>query len=282
MSLSPLEPGEYRDIVQRALDEDLGGARDVTTDATVPAIARARGVFVANGDCVVAGLDVAFECFRAMDSAVQITVRKADGERCRAGETIAEIAGSARTLLVGERTALNFLQRMSGIATLAARYVDAAGGRITILDTRKTTPTLRELEKYAVRAGGATNHRFGLFDAVLIKDNHIAMAGGVRRAIDKVRAHHPEMAIEVEADTLAQVDEALASGADTILVDNMPLNDIRDAVLRCAGRAKIEISGGVTLDRIPQLASTGADYVSAGALAHSAPAADISFDIAPV
>ena len=282
MSLSPLEPAEYRDIVQRALDEDLGGARDVTTDATVPAIARARGVFIANADCVVAGLDVAFECFRAMDSAVQITVRKPDGERCRAGETIAEIAGSARTLLVGERTALNFLQRMSGIATLAARYVDAAGGRITILDTRKTTPTLRELEKYAVRAGGATNHRFGLFDAVLIKDNHIAMAGGVRHAIEKVRAHHPDMAIEVEADTLAQVDEALASGADTILVDNMPLNDIRDAVLRCAGRAKIEISGGVTLDRIPQLASTGADYVSAGALTHSAPAVDISFDIAPV
>jgi len=282
MSLSPLEPAEYRDIVQRALDEDLGGARDVTTDATVPAIARARGVFIANADCVVAGLDIAFECFRAMDSAVQITVRKPDGERCRAGETIAEIAGSARTLLVGERTALNFLQRMSGIATLAARYVDAAGGRITILDTRKTTPTLRELEKYAVRAGGATNHRFGLFDAVLIKDNHIAMAGGVRRAIEKVRAHHPDMAIEVEADTLAQVDEALASGADTILVDNMPLNDIRDAVLRCAGRAKIEISGGVTLDRIPQLASTGADYVSAGALTHAAPAVDISFDIVPV
>jgi nicotinate-nucleotide pyrophosphorylase (carboxylating) len=282
MSLSPLEPAEYRDIVQRALDEDLGGARDVTTDATVPAIARARGVFIANADCVVAGLDVAFECFRAMDSAVQITVRKPDGERCRAGETIAEIAGSARTLLVGERTALNFLQRMSGIATLAARYVDAAGGRITILDTRKTTPTLRELEKYAVRAGGATNHRFGLFDAVLIKDNHIAMAGGVRHAIEKVRAHHPDMAIEVEADTLAQVDEALASGADTILVDNMPLNDIRDAVLRCAGRAKIEISGGVTLDRIPQLASTGADYISAGALTHSAPAVDISFDIALV
>jgi len=282
MSLSPLEPAEYRDIVQRALDEDLGGARDVTTDATVPAIARARGVFIANADCVVAGLDVAFECFRAMDSAVQITVRKPDGERCRAGETIAEIAGSARTLLVGERTALNFLQRMSGIATLAARYVDAAGGRITILDTRKTTPTLRELEKYAVRAGGATNHRFGLFDAVLIKDNHIAMAGGVRHAIEKVRAHHPDMAIEVEADTLAQVDEALASGADTILVDNMPLNDVRDAVLRCAGRAKIEISGGVTLDRIPQLASTGADYVSAGALTHSAPAVDISFDIAQI
>src|SRR5215471_18084594 len=192
MSLSPLEPAEYRDIVQRALDEDLGGARDVTTDATVPAIARARGVFIANADCVVAGLDVAFECFRAMDSAVQITVRKPDGERCRAGETIAEIAGSARTLLVGERTALNFLQRLSGIATLAARFVEAAGGRITVLDTRKTTPTLR--------------------------------------------APHPELTIEVEADTLAQVEEALAANADTILVDNMSTHDICNAVRRAAGR----------------------------------------------
>src|SRR5262252_8110075 len=288
MTLPPperLEPRAYRDIVLRALEEDLGGplgsGRDVTTDTTVPAIARARGLFIANADCVVAGLDVAFECFRALDSAVKLDVRTGDGVRCGAGDVIAEVSGSARTLLVGERTALNFLQRLSGIATLAARFV-AAAGRLVVLDTRKTTPTLRELEKYAVRAGGATNHRFGLFDAVLIKDNHIAMAGGVRRAIEKVRAHHPDMAIEVEADTLAQVDEALASGADTILVDNMPLNDIRDAVLRCAGRAKIEISGGVTLDRIPQLASTGADYVSAGALTHSAPAVDISFDIALV
>jgi nicotinate-nucleotide pyrophosphorylase (carboxylating) len=282
MSLSPLEPADYRDIVQRALDEDLGGARDVTTDATVPAIARARGVFVANADCVVAGIDVAFECFRALDAAVQVVARTGDGARCRAGETIAEVAGSARTLLVGERTALNFLQRLSGIATLAARFVEAAGGRITVLDTRKMTPTLRALEKYAVRAGGATNHRFGLFDAILIKDNHIALAGGVGPAVTKARAAHPELTIEVEADTLAQVEEALAANADTILVDNMSTLDICNAVRRAAGRAKIEISGGVTLDRLPELAATGADYVSAGALTHSAPAVDISFDIVPV
>src|SRR5215831_1978520 len=286
MSLSPLDPHAYRDIVLRALEEDLGsalgGGRDVTTDTTVPAIARARGTFVANADCVVAGLDVAFECFRALDPAVQVVVRTGDGVRCRAGESIAEVTGSARTLLVGERAALNFLQRLSGIATLAARFVDAAGGRIVVLDTRKTTPTLRELEKYAVRAGGATNHRFGLFDAVLIKDNHIALAGGVCAAIDKARARNPDLQVEVEADTLEQVDEAVAAGADTILVDNMSIPDIQNAVRRVAGRAKIEISGGVTLDRIPQLASTGADYVSVGALTHSAPAIDISFDIVPL
>jgi nicotinate-nucleotide pyrophosphorylase (carboxylating) len=282
MSLSPLDPRDYRDLVRRALDEDLGGARDVTTEATVPAIARARGAFIAKADCVIAGLDVAFECFRALDAAVQAVVRKGDGERCRAGETIGEVAGSARTLLVGERTALNFLQRLSGIATLTGRFVQAAGGRITVLDTRKTTPTLRTLEKYAVRAGGATNHRFGLFDAILIKDNHIALAGGVAAAVAKARALQADLTIEVEADTLAQVDEALAAGAETILVDNMSTHDICAAVRRSGGRAKIEISGGVTLDRIPELAATGADFVSAGALTHSAPAVDISFDITSI
>ena len=281
-----LDPRAYRDIVLRALEEDLGGplgsGRDVTTDTTVPAITRARGLFIARADCVVAGLDVAFECFRALDSAVQINVNTGDGVRCRAGDAIAEVNGSARTLLVGERTALNFLQRLSGIATLAARFVSAAGGRIVVLDTRKTTPTLRELEKYAVRAGGATNHRFGLFDAVLIKDNHILLAGGIRCAVEKVRAHNPGLSVEVEADTLEQVDEAVAAGANTILVDNMSTPDIHEAVRRVAARAKIEISGGVTLDRIPELAATGADYVSAGALTHSAPAIDISFDIKPI
>jgi nicotinate-nucleotide pyrophosphorylase (carboxylating) len=282
MNLSPLDPRDYRDLVRLALEEDLGNVGDVTTEATVPAIARARGAFIANADCVVAGLDVAFECFRALDAAVRVVVRKGDGERCRAGETIGEVAGSARTLLVGERTALNFLQRMSGIATLAGRFVQAAGGRITVLDTRKTTPTLRTLEKYAVRAGGAVNHRIGLFDAVLIKDNHIALAGGVGAAVAKARAAQPDLTIEVEADTLSQVDEALAAGADTILVDNMSTHEICDAVLRSGGRAKIEVSGGVTLDRIPELAATGADCVSAGALTHSAPAIDISFDIKPI
>jgi nicotinate-nucleotide pyrophosphorylase (carboxylating) len=205
-----------------------------------------------------------------------------DGDLCHAGDEIAAVLGSARTLLVAERTALNFLQRLSGISTRARRFVDAAGGRITILDTRKTTPTLRLLEKYAVRAGGASNHRAGLYDAILIKDNHIRLAGGVAAAVERVRARHPGLPVEVEAETLAQVDEALAVDAETILVDNMSTDRIADAVARSRGRAKIEISGGVTLERIPELAATGADFVSVGALTHSAPAIDISFEIEPI
>jgi len=286
MKLPPLDPREYQDIVRRALDEDLigagGDAKDVTTEATVPSSIRARGRFVAKVDCVIAGLDVAFECFRALEPDAEMTVFHGDGAPCRHGDVAAEIVASARTLLVGERTALNFLQRLSGIATLASRFCAAAGGNIVVLDTRKTTPTLRALEKYAVRAGGATNHRFGLFDAVLIKDNHIALAGGVCAAIEKARARNPGLSVEVEADTLSQVDEAVRTGVDVILVDNMSTDDIRRAVEQVAGRAKIEISGGVTLERIPELAATGADYVSVGALTHSAPAVDISFDIEPI
>jgi nicotinate-nucleotide pyrophosphorylase (carboxylating) len=191
------------------------------------------------------------------------------------------VTGSARALLVGERTALNFLQRLTGIATRARRFVDATGGRITILDTRKTTPTLRVLEKYAVRAGGASNHRVGLFDAILIKDNHIRLAGGVANAIARARAYRPGLPVEIEAETLVQVDEALAAAADRILVDNMSTDRIRAAVARARGRATIEISGGVTLERMPELAATGADFVSVGALTHSAPAIDISFEIEP-
>jgi nicotinate-nucleotide pyrophosphorylase (carboxylating) len=281
----PLDPSLYRDVVRRALEEDIRDG-DITTDATVAATAMARGVFLMKADCVLAGLEVAFEAFRQVASTERgpvpaFAVARNDGDACRAGEEIAEVVASARTLLVGERTALNFLQRLSGISTRARRFVDAAGGRITILDTRKTTPTLRALEKYAVRAGGATNHRIGLFDAVLIKDNHIRLAGGVQAAIRGVRAHRPGLPVEIEAETLAQVDEALAAGADTILVDNMPTERIREAVMRARGRAKIEISGGVTLERIPELAATGADFVSVGALTHSAPAIDISFEIGP-
>jgi nicotinate-nucleotide pyrophosphorylase (carboxylating) len=281
----PLDPSLYRDVVRRALEEDIRDG-DITTDATVAAIAMARGVFLMKADCVLAGLEVAFEAFRQVASTERgpvpaFAVARNDGDACRAGEEIAEVVASARTLLVGERTALNFLQRLSGISTRARRFVDAAGGRITILDTRKTTPTLRALEKYAVRAGGATNHRVGLFDAVLIKDNHIRLAGGVQAAIQGVRAHRPGLPVEIEAETLAQVDEALAAGAETILVDNMPTERIREAVMRARGRAKIEISGGVTLERIPELAATGADFVSVGALTHSAPAIDISFEIGP-
>lgn len=255
---------------------------DVTTDATVDAAAPARGVFLVKADCVLAGLDVAFETFRLLEPGVRVEARRRDGDACTAGEEIAAVSGSARALLVGERTALNFLQRLSGIATRARRFVEAAGGRITILDTRKTTPTLRVLEKYAVRAGGASNHRVGLYDGILIKDNHIRLAGGVAAAVERARAHRPGMPVEIEAETLEQVDQALAARADTILVDNMSSAQIRDAVARAGGRAKIEISGGVTLEKIPDLAGTGADFVSVGALTHSAPAIDISFEIEPI
>src|SRR3954464_8109074 len=189
----------------------------------------ARGVFLMKADGVLAGLEVAFDTFRQVEAAVRCTARQRDGDACLAGQVIAEVSGSARALLVGERTALNFLQRLSGIASRARRFVDAAGGRITILDTRKTTPTLRVLEKYAVRAGGGTNHRAGLFDAVLIKENHIHLAGGVRQAVERCRAHHAGVPIEVEAETLSELEEALAAGVDVILLDNMSTTDIRRA-----------------------------------------------------
>jgi nicotinate-nucleotide pyrophosphorylase (carboxylating) len=278
--VKPLDPAVYRDIVRRALEEDVGTG-DVTTGATVTAEQRARGVFLVKADCVLAGLDVAVAAFRQFDPAVQTTTRKRDGDRCGAGDEIAEVLGSAQALLIAERTALNFLQRLSGIATRARQFVDAAAGRIIVLDTRKTTPTLRALEKYAVAAGGATNHRVGLYDAILIKDNHIRLGGGMRAAIANARQHQPDLPVEVEAQLLGEVDQALEAGADIILVDNMATADIRRAVERARGRAKVEISGGVTLDRIPELATTGADFVSVGALTHSAPAVDISFEIEP-
>jgi nicotinate-nucleotide pyrophosphorylase (carboxylating) len=279
--MTPLDPALYRDLVRRALEEDIGTG-DVTTGATVDAGVRARGVFLAKADFSVAGLDVAFEAFRQIEPGCAIAARKRDGDRCTAGDEFAEVRGSAQALLIAERTALNFLQRLSGIATRAHQFVEAARGRIVILDTRKTTPTLRALEKYAVRAGGASNYRAGLYDAILIKDNHVRLAGGVRAAIARARQHQPDMPVEVEAQVLTEVDEALDAGADIILVDNMSTADIHQAVARARGRAKIEISGGVTLDRIAELAATGADYVSVGALTHSAPAVDISFEIEPV
>jgi nicotinate-nucleotide pyrophosphorylase (carboxylating) len=279
--LEPLAREAYIETVRRALNEDVRDG-DITTDATVPPAQRARGVFVVKSDCVLAGLDIAFEAFRQLDPEVRAGAFRHDGDPCPTGEEIAEVTGSARALLMGERTALNFLQRLSGIATRARRFVDASGGRITILDTRKTTPTLRALEKYAVRAGGATNHRAGLFDAVLIKENHIHLAGGVRRAVDRCRAHNPGRSIEIEAETLQEVEEALAANVDVVLLDNMSTSDVRTAVALTQGRTTIEISGGVTLERLPELAATGADFVSVGALTHSAPAADISFEIEPL
>lgn len=279
--MRPLPPEDYRDLVARALREDVGSG-DVTTIATVPPSTRGRGVFLVKAPAVIAGLDVAIEVFRQLDPGIAVVVHHRDGSRLWPGDVIAEVSGSARTLLVGERTALNVLQRLCGIATMTRQFVDAAGGRITILDTRKTTPTLRSLEKYAVAAGGGTNHRIGLYDAILIKDNHVRLAGGVRQAIAQARAAQPALTLEVEAETLDEVDEALDAHADIVLVDNMTIDDIRAAVARARGRAKIEISGGVTLSRIPELAATGADFVSVGALTHSAPAVDISFEIEPI
>jgi nicotinate-nucleotide pyrophosphorylase (carboxylating) len=279
--LEPLPREVYIETVRRALNEDVRDG-DITTNATVLPTQRARGVFVVKGDCVLAGLDIAFETLRQLDPEVRVTALQHDGDTCRSGEEIAEVSGSARALLIGERTALNFLQRLSGIATRARRFVDASGGRITILDTRKTTPTLRALEKYAVRAGGASNHRDGLFDAVLIKENHIHLAGGVRQAVERCRAYKPGVPIEIEAESLPEFEQALAADVDVILLDNMSVTDIRRAVALTRGRAKIEISGGVTLDRLPELAATGADFVSVGALTHSAPAIDISFEIEPL
>ncbi len=276
----PLDPALYREIVRRALAEDLGWG-DVTTEATVPSDLRARGIILAKSRCIIAGLDVAAEVFQQLDPGCAFDRRRKDGDCCEPGDVVAEVRGGAAAMLTAERTALNFLQRLSGIATITRRFVDAASGRITVLDTRKTTPTLRALEKYAVRAGSGTNHRAGLDDGILIKDNHIRLAGGVAEAVRRMKADDPEMPIEIEAQSLDQVDEALAAGVDCILVDNLPLDVIKEAVRRAQGRAKVEISGGVTLERLPELAATGANYVSVGALTHSAPAADLSFELVP-
>jgi nicotinate-nucleotide pyrophosphorylase (carboxylating) len=277
---APLDPGLYREIVRRALAEDLGWG-DVTTEATVLPDLRARGIILAKSPCVIAGVDVAAEAFRQLDPSVTFTVHRTDGESCLPGDVVVEVRGAAASMLTAERTALNLLQRMTGIATLTRRFVDATGGKITVLDTRKTTPTLRVLEKYAVRAGGGTNHRGGLDDGILIKDNHIRLGGGVVEAVKRMRAAGQQMPVEIEAQSLAQVDQAIEAGADIILLDNLSTADMKEAVRRIAGRAKVEVSGGVTLERIPELAETGADYVSVGALTHSAPAADLSFELEP-
>ena len=277
-SFAPLAPESYRDLVARALAEDIGSG-DITTASTVDGDRRAGSVLLAKSRCVIAGLDVAAEAFRQLDPGVDIRILRTDGTLCESGDAIAHIDGRVAALLTAERTALNFLQRMTGIATLTRQFVDAAAGRITVLDTRKTTPLMRALEKYAVRAGGGVNHRFGLADGVLIKDNHVRLAGGVCAAVERMRASNPGLPIEVEAQSSSEVADALQAGADIILLDNLSTPEIVEAVRQCRGRAKTEISGGVTLARMPELAATGADFVSIGALTHSAPAADLSLEI---
>lgn len=279
-ALMPPPATAYRDLVARAIAEDLGRG-DVTSRVVVGEDVRARGVIQAKAALVVAGLDVAFEVFRQCDPDAAFEVRWGDGSRCERGETVALVTGRARALLTAERTALNILQRLSGVATFTAAHVAAAAGRITVLDTRKTTPLFRALEKYAVRCGGGTNHRLGLDDAILIKDNHKRLAGGLTAAVTRARAAATGLGVEVEVETLAELDEALAAGATSVLLDNFTTYDIRCAVERVAGRAHVEVSGGVTRERLPEIASTGADAVSIGALTHSAPAVDLSFELEP-
>ena len=275
-----LPPEVYRDLVRRALDEDRGRG-DATSAATIAADQRARGTIVAKSDLVVAGIDVAAEAFKQVDPSCVFEVRWGDGARVEAGDVVALVQGQARALLEAERTALNFLQRLCGVATLTAKFVEAAANRITILDTRKTTPGLRALEKYAVRCGGGSNHRQRLDDGILIKDNHKRLAGGVRAAAAQALRNQQGLPVEVEVENLAELDEAIAAGVPRILLDNFTTYDIREAVQRVAGRAQVEISGGVTLARIPELATTGAHFVSIGALTHSAPSADLSFELEP-
>jgi nicotinate-nucleotide pyrophosphorylase (carboxylating) len=267
--------------IELALEEDLAGG-DVTTAATVAAQERAIARAVAHRDLVACGSDVFARVFYRVDPGVRVEERIADGTAAKAGDILWIAEGSAQSLLMAERTALNFVQRMSGIATLTRRYVEALppGSKTRITDTRKTTPGLRWLERYAVRVGGGHNHRDSLGSAVLIKDNHIEAAGGIRIAIERARAHAPHTSrIEIEVESLAALDEALGAGAEIVMLDNFASGDIAEAVKRAQGRALVEVSGGITLERIVELASAGVDIISSGALTHSAPAADIGLDI---
>jgi nicotinate-nucleotide pyrophosphorylase (carboxylating) len=268
-------------IVDRALEEDVGPG-DVTTRATVPADARARARITQKQPGVLFGIDVAEATFRRLDPNVRFERLAAEGE-WREGGPVLDVEGAAGALLTAERTALNFLQRLSGVATHTARHVRAIEGTgARVLDTRKTTPGLRALEKAAVAAGGGTNHRAGLYDAILIKENHAAMAGGVAAAVEAARAAAPDVPLEVECRTLEEVDEALRAGAPRLLLDNMTPAQLRDVVVHVDGRAELEASGGVTLGTIRELAATGVEFVSVGALTHSAPALDLSLLLEPL
>jgi nicotinate-nucleotide pyrophosphorylase (carboxylating) len=270
-----------RDIVAQALAEDLGSG-DVTTQATVPAGREAVAVITQKAPGAVYGLDVAEQVFRSLDPELRFERISPEGVWRERGDVL-RIEGSAAALLSGERTALNFLQRLSGVATMAARAARAVEGTgATILDTRKTTPGLRMLEKAAVAAGGASNHRVGLFDAILIKENHAAMAGGVGPAVRAAQQAQPELPLEVECRNLAEVDEALEARAPRILLDNMSPPELREAVQHAAGRAELEASGGVTLETLRTVAETGVDFVSVGAMTHSAPALDLSLVLTPL
>lgn len=270
------------DLIQRALDEDLGTG-DLTSRAVVPEGSRAAGVVVAKADGMVAGLDVAAAVFAAADRGLEVELRAADGDAVSPGGELLIVRGDARAILAAERVALNLLGRLSGVATLTARYVAAVEGTGTrILDTRKTTPGMRALEKAAVVAGGGTSHRFGLYDAILVKENHVRVAGGVGEAARRALASAgPGVMVEIEVESLEELDEALAAGVGRLLLDNMSPDELRTAVQRTGGRAELEASGGVTLDTVRAVAETGVDFVSVGALTHSAAALDVSLLFEP-
>jgi nicotinate-nucleotide pyrophosphorylase (carboxylating) len=286
-SVEALSADEIREAVRLALAEDIGSG-DVTTLATVPESATTTAVMRSREPLVVAGLALAEAAFSALSSEVRIVRQAVDGQHMTAGKALLELSGPARALLSAERVALNYVQRLSGVATFTAQFVEAIKGmRAQILDTRKTTPGWRRLEKYAVTCGGARNHRFGLYDMVLIKDNHLAALrhespNPIAAAVERARAQYPDLKVEVEADTLEQVDQAVAAGADLVLLDNMNPLQLRLAVQKCKGRAQTEASGGVNLASVKAIAEAGVDYISVGALTHSARAVDIGLDFEPV
>lgn len=281
MTIPSPNPLLVADAVRRALEEDLGRAGDITSAATIPAGRQALAVIAARHAGTIAGLPLAREAFRQIDPSVVFTALVADGAAVQPGTEVARIEGNALAVLSAERVALNYMGRLSGIATLTRAFVDAvAHTQTAIVDTRKTTPTLRAFEKWAVRCGGGMNHRFGLDDAILIKDNHIAVAGGIAAALRAAKAAAGHMVkIEIEVDTLAQLEEVLAEGADVVLLDNMAPDILREAVRLTAGRARLEASGGVTLGSVAAIAETGVDMISSGALTHSAPVFDLGLDV---
>ena len=277
-----LAPNMYLPLVQAALAEDIGSG-DATTLALVPEDAVATAVMIAREPLVMAGADLALAVFQQLDERVEFGVEIFDGQHAGLGQALLRVQGPARALLTAERTALNFIQRLAGVATLTARFVEqVAGTGAQILDTRKTTPGWRALEKYAVACGGGTNHRLGLHDWVMIKDNHLAaLEGDIAKAVALARETSPGLKVEVEADTVEQAQAAAEAGADIILLDNMSCDELRDAIGQIDGRARTEASGDVTLETVHEIAGTGVDFVSVGALTHSAPSVDIALDFDP-
>jgi len=280
--IPPLNPMLIEDVIDRTLAEDLGRAGDITTLATIPASARTRAVIAARERGVIAGSDLAIAAFRRLDQSIRFDTHVADGVSVSKGDVALAIEGPARAILSAERTALNFVGRLSGIASLTARYVEEVKNtKARIVCTRKTTPGLRAFEKHAVRCGGGFNHRFGLDDAILIKDNHIAVAGGVTKALRAAKAFAGHLVkIEIEVDTLDQLDEVIHEGADVVLLDNMTPAQLKDAVVRLKGKMLTEASGGVTLETVAAIAESGVDMISVGALTHSAKVLDLGLDIA--